>query len=136
MAPFEALYGRRCRLPIGWFEPDDARLYGNNLVKDALENKKLIKERLRTTQSHVLDYSTVQLDESLGYEEEPFAIFDKHIHQLRSKKISAVKVQWRDQPVKEDTCETKEVMQSRYPHLFSTPGMILDLFEDEYLLKR
>ncbi|XP_070039963.1 uncharacterized protein [Nicotiana tomentosiformis] len=42
--------------------------------------------------SHVLDYSTVQLDESLGYEEEPVAIVARQVHQLRSKKISAVNV--------------------------------------------
>ncbi|XP_070045089.1 uncharacterized protein [Nicotiana tomentosiformis] len=43
--------------------------------------------------SHVLDYNTVQLDEILGYKEEPIAINDRQVRQLRSKKISAVKVQ-------------------------------------------
>jgi len=51
MAPFEALYGRRCRSPIGWFEPDEDKLYGTGLVKDALEKIKLIQERLRIAQS-------------------------------------------------------------------------------------
>ncbi|XP_070013561.1 uncharacterized protein [Nicotiana sylvestris] len=45
--------------------------------------------------SHVLDFNTIQIDERLGYEEEPIAIVDKHDHQLTSKKISMVKVQWR-----------------------------------------
>ncbi|XP_070049954.1 uncharacterized protein [Nicotiana tomentosiformis] len=49
--------------------------------------------------SHVLDYSTVHLDESLGYEEEMVAIIDRQVCQLRSKKIYAVKFQWRGQPV-------------------------------------
>ncbi|XP_070047130.1 uncharacterized protein [Nicotiana tomentosiformis] len=40
--------------------------------------------------SHVLDYITVQLDESMGYKEEQVAIIDMQVHQLRSKKISAV----------------------------------------------
>ncbi|XP_070043306.1 uncharacterized protein [Nicotiana tomentosiformis] len=39
MAPFEALYGRRCRLPIRWFKPDESKLYGTDLVKDALEKE-------------------------------------------------------------------------------------------------
>jgi len=43
-------------------------------------------------QSHVLYFRTVQLDNSLGYEEEPVAIVDKQVRQLRSKRISAVKV--------------------------------------------
>ena len=44
MAPYEALYGRRCRSPVGWFEPGEARLLGTNLVQDALEKVKLIQE--------------------------------------------------------------------------------------------
>ncbi|XP_070050668.1 uncharacterized protein [Nicotiana tomentosiformis] len=86
--------------------------------------------------SYVLDYSIVQLDESLGYKEEPVTIVDRQVRHLRSKKILVVKVQWRGKPVEESTWETEEDMQSRYPHLFSTPGMILDSFEDECLLKR
>nr|XP_009778157.1 PREDICTED: uncharacterized protein LOC104227578 [Nicotiana sylvestris] len=46
MAPFETLYGRQYRSPIGWFEPGEAKLYGTDLVKDALEKVKLIQERL------------------------------------------------------------------------------------------
>ncbi|XP_070032394.1 uncharacterized protein [Nicotiana tomentosiformis] len=57
--------------------------------------------RYHTDRSHVLDFSTVQLDESLDYEEEPVAIVDRHVRQLRSKKILAVKIQWSGQPVKE-----------------------------------
>ncbi|XP_070050437.1 uncharacterized protein [Nicotiana tomentosiformis] len=137
MAPFEALYGRQCRLPIGWFELDEDKLYGTDLVKDALKKVKLIQERLRTAQSRqknyayqkaldlsfmvgvhpifhvsmlrkyhvdlsrVLDFSTVQLDESIGYEDEPVAIVDRQICQLRSKKIFEVKVQWWGQPVED-----------------------------------
>ncbi|XP_070032095.1 uncharacterized protein [Nicotiana tomentosiformis] len=85
---------------------------------------------------HVLDYNTVQLDESLGYEEELVAIVDRQVHQLRSKKISVVKVQWRGQQIEEVTWEIEEDMHSRYLHLFSTLGMILYPFEDERLLKR
>ena len=28
MAPYEALYGRRCRSSVGWFEVGEATLYG------------------------------------------------------------------------------------------------------------
>ncbi|XP_070022516.1 uncharacterized protein [Nicotiana sylvestris] len=57
MAPFEALYGRRCRSPIRWFEPGEAKLYGTDLVKDALYKVKLIQERLRTAQSIQKSYA-------------------------------------------------------------------------------
>ncbi|WMV32334.1 hypothetical protein MTR67_025719 [Solanum verrucosum] len=35
MAPFEALYWRGCRSPIGWFEAGDVKTLGVDLVKDA-----------------------------------------------------------------------------------------------------
>ncbi|XP_070041024.1 uncharacterized protein [Nicotiana tomentosiformis] len=68
--------------------------------------------RYHADRSHVLDYITVQLDESLGYEEEPVSIIDMQVRQLRSKKISAVKVQWRGHPVEEATWEADEDMKS------------------------
>ncbi|XP_070018242.1 uncharacterized protein [Nicotiana sylvestris] len=173
MAPFEALYGRRCRSPIGWFEPGEAKLYGTNLVKDDLEKGKLSQRficpfevlrrvgkvayklalppnlsgvhpvvhvsmlrRYHADLSHVLDFSVIQLDDSLAYGEEPIATIDRQDLQLRSKRISVVKVQWRGQPVEETTWDSEEDMQSRYPHLFSTSGMNLNPFEDEHLFKR
>jgi transposase InsO family protein len=48
MAPFEALYGRWCRSPIGWFEAGEARLVGPELIQDAIEKVKLIRDRLVT----------------------------------------------------------------------------------------
>ncbi|XP_075111389.1 uncharacterized protein LOC142181772 [Nicotiana tabacum] len=51
MAPYEALYGRRCRSPIGWFEVGETKLYGPDLIHQAIEKVKVIQERLRTAQS-------------------------------------------------------------------------------------
>ncbi|XP_070012952.1 uncharacterized protein [Nicotiana sylvestris] len=56
MAPYEDLYGRRCRSLVGWFKPGDARLFGTDLVQDALEKVKVIQDRLRTTQSRQKSY--------------------------------------------------------------------------------
>ena len=42
MAPFEALYGRRCRSLIGWFKVSEASVIGHDLVFDALEKVQLI----------------------------------------------------------------------------------------------
>jgi transposase InsO family protein len=35
MAPFDALYGRRCRTPLNWLEAGEGTLFGPDLVKDA-----------------------------------------------------------------------------------------------------
>ncbi|XP_069147031.1 uncharacterized protein [Solanum lycopersicum] len=46
MAPFEALYGRRCRSPIGWFDAFEFRRWGTYLLRDSLDKVKLIQDRL------------------------------------------------------------------------------------------
>ncbi|XP_070042664.1 uncharacterized protein [Nicotiana tomentosiformis] len=52
MAPFEALYDRRCRSPIGWFMIGEVEMIGPGLVHQAMEKFKIIKERLKTPQSY------------------------------------------------------------------------------------
>lgn len=59
MAPFETLYGRRCRSPIGWFKVGEAKVIGPDLVQSALEKVKLIRERLLAAQSRQKDYAEV-----------------------------------------------------------------------------
>ncbi|XP_070043988.1 uncharacterized protein, partial [Nicotiana tomentosiformis] len=66
--------------------------------------------------THVLDFSSVQLDKDLSYVEEPVAILDRQVRKLRSKNIASVKVQWRGHPVEETTWETEQDMRSQYPH--------------------
>jgi hypothetical protein len=39
MAPFEALYGRRCRTPLNWSEPGEGRFFRHDLVKETEEKK-------------------------------------------------------------------------------------------------
>ncbi|WMV59171.1 hypothetical protein MTR67_052556 [Solanum verrucosum] len=38
MAPFEALYGRRCRSLIGWFEVGEVAFIWPKFVPEAIEN--------------------------------------------------------------------------------------------------
>ena len=51
MAPFEALDGRSCKSPIGWFEEGENKLLGLDLVQDSINKVQLIKERLLMAQS-------------------------------------------------------------------------------------
>ena len=50
MAPFEALYGRRCRTPLMWGEVGDRQLFGPDLIKESEEKVKLIRDRLKVAQ--------------------------------------------------------------------------------------
>jgi hypothetical protein len=56
MAPFEALYGRRCRTPLNWSEAEERTLFGPNLVKDAEEKVEVIRENLKLAQMRQKSY--------------------------------------------------------------------------------
>ncbi|GJY80983.1 reverse transcriptase domain-containing protein [Tanacetum coccineum] len=46
-APFEALYGRKCRSPIMWAEVGEGQLIGPELVQETTEKISQIKDRLK-----------------------------------------------------------------------------------------
>ncbi|XP_070002744.1 uncharacterized protein [Nicotiana sylvestris] len=56
-ASYEALYGRLCCSPIGWFETGEANMLDIDLVRDSLEKVNLIQDRLQTTQSRQKSYA-------------------------------------------------------------------------------
>ncbi|WMV50693.1 hypothetical protein MTR67_044078 [Solanum verrucosum] len=60
MALYEALYGRRCRSPVGWFEVGEVALIGPDSNLDAMEKVKLIRDRLKTAQSRQKSYADVR----------------------------------------------------------------------------
>jgi len=60
MAPYEALYGCRCRSPVGWFEVSEAALIEPDSVHYAMEKVKLIVDRLKTAQSRQKSYADVR----------------------------------------------------------------------------
>ena len=47
MAPYEALYGRKCRTPVCWDEVGEKRLIGLEIVQDTTEKINMIRERLK-----------------------------------------------------------------------------------------
>ncbi|XP_019259715.1 PREDICTED: uncharacterized protein LOC109237793 [Nicotiana attenuata] len=60
MAPFEALYSRRCRSLKGWFAIGEAELIGPDMMHQAIEKVRVIKERLKTAQSRQKSYSDIR----------------------------------------------------------------------------
>ncbi|WVZ51778.1 hypothetical protein U9M48_002889, partial [Paspalum notatum var. saurae] len=57
MAPFEALYGRRCRTPLNWSELGKRVTFGPDLVTQAEEQVKFIHSNLKRAQSRQKSYS-------------------------------------------------------------------------------
>ncbi|KAK8947216.1 hypothetical protein KSP39_PZI007468 [Platanthera zijinensis] len=50
MAPFEAMYGRKCRTPLAWAETGETKLLGKKEVEDATLTIHSIRERLLIAQ--------------------------------------------------------------------------------------
>ena len=59
IAPIEALYGRRCRFPIGWFEAGESSLLGPIMIYEALEKVRLINDRLKMAYSRQKFYAAL-----------------------------------------------------------------------------
>jgi hypothetical protein len=56
MAPFDTLYGRRCRTPLNWSEAGERTLFGLDLVKDAKEKVQVIRENLKLARMRQKSY--------------------------------------------------------------------------------
>ncbi|KAK6142480.1 hypothetical protein DH2020_022828 [Rehmannia glutinosa] len=57
MAPYEALYGRKCRSPVHWDEVDERKLIGPELVQQTAEVVEKIRQRMKTAQSRQKSYA-------------------------------------------------------------------------------
>ena len=190
MAPYEALYGMKCRTPLCWTELSENKVIGPNLIQETEEKVKTIRERLkiatdrkksyanlkrkdipyeindkvflkvspwkkvmrfekkgklsprfigvyeviekvgpvayklalppnlennynifhvsmlrryRSDPSHVVSSETIELRPHLSYEEESVEILAREVKELWNKKISLVKVLWRNHKTEEAT---------------------------------
>ena len=205
MAPFEALYGRKCRSPVCWDDSMETLILGPEMVQEMVEQVKVIRERMKAAQdrqksyadlkrrsiefevgdkvllrvspmrgvmrfgkkgklspkfigpyeilarvgevayrlalpqalervhnvfhvsqlrkyvsdpTHIIVPETVELDETLTYEEDPIEILDRKVRKTRRGQTVIVKVLWNNHNVEEATWEAEEAMKAKYPQLF------------------
>jgi len=57
MAPYEALYGRKCRSPLYWDEVGKRQLIGLEIIQDMKDKVALIQKRMLTAQSRQKNYA-------------------------------------------------------------------------------
>ena len=55
-AAFEVFYGRKCRTPLNWSETGERSFFRSDMIKDAEEQVRVIRERLKTAQSRQKSY--------------------------------------------------------------------------------
>ncbi|GJV90001.1 putative reverse transcriptase domain-containing protein [Tanacetum coccineum] len=102
-APYEDLYGRKCRSPVCWSEVGDSQLTSPELIRDTTKKILQIKNRLLTARSRQKSYANkrakllefevgdkvqlkvspwkgaIQLDDKLHMIEEPVEVVDREV---------------------------------------------------------
>jgi hypothetical protein len=57
MAPFEALYGRKCRTSLFWNQTGESQLFGPDNITEAERQVEIIRENLKAPQSPQKSYA-------------------------------------------------------------------------------
>ncbi|GJV48863.1 putative reverse transcriptase domain-containing protein [Tanacetum coccineum] len=59
-APFEALYGRKCRSPVCWTEVGEAQILGPELIQETTERIVQIKQRMQAARDRQKSYADLK----------------------------------------------------------------------------
>jgi hypothetical protein len=57
MAPFEFLYGRKCRTPLFWNELGENQIFGLDILREAERQVHMVRENLKLDQSGQKSYA-------------------------------------------------------------------------------
>ena len=60
MAPYEALYGRRCRTLVCWTELNEHKVISPDIVKDTEDKFQVIQQRFKTTSDRHKSYADLK----------------------------------------------------------------------------
>jgi hypothetical protein len=56
MAPFEMLFGRRCRTPLFWNETGEQKVFGPDILQETEKQVHMVRENLQVTESRQKSY--------------------------------------------------------------------------------
>ncbi|GKF03339.1 putative reverse transcriptase domain-containing protein, partial [Tanacetum coccineum] len=132
-APFEALYGRKCRSPVSWAEVGDVQLTGPEIIHETIEKIIQIKSRVQAARDRQKSYANkclseeplsisldeIHIDDKLHFVEEPVEIMDREVNQLKQIRIHIIKVRWNSRRGPEFTWECEDQFKKKYSHLFT-----------------
>ncbi|KAG8479786.1 hypothetical protein CXB51_029317 [Gossypium anomalum] len=63
MAPYEALYGRKCRTPLYWTELSERKIHGVDLIRETKEKVKVIRDSLKAASDRQKSYADLKRKE-------------------------------------------------------------------------
>ena len=69
MAPYEALYGRKCRAPICWTELNEHKVIGPDIERKTEEKVRIIQQRLKASNDRQKSYADMKIKD-IEYEVE------------------------------------------------------------------
>nr|GEY93721.1 putative reverse transcriptase domain-containing protein [Tanacetum cinerariifolium] len=107
LAPFEALYGRKCRSPVCWNEVEEFQLTSPEIVQETTEKIVQIKQRIQAARDRQKSYADLK------------QIKDHEVKRLRNSRVPIVKVRWNSRRGPEFTWEMEDQFKKKYPHLFT-----------------
>ncbi|GJY74475.1 putative reverse transcriptase domain-containing protein [Tanacetum coccineum] len=115
-APFEALYGRKCRSPILWAEVGEGQLIGPELVQEttekiscpleggnalgrkgslapsfALDHYEIIEKKCLADPTLKVPLDEIQVDAKLNFVEEPVEILEREFKKLKRSRLPSSK---------------------------------------------
>ncbi|GKB41779.1 reverse transcriptase domain-containing protein [Tanacetum coccineum] len=110
-APFEALYGRKCRSPVLWAEIGESSLTG--LERKPLEFEVGDRVLLKVTPwKGVVHFGKKDKGrQDLHFVEEPVEIMDRESRKLKRRKVVLVKVRWNSKRGPEFTWEHEDQLR-------------------------
>ncbi|GKA70220.1 putative reverse transcriptase domain-containing protein [Tanacetum coccineum] len=123
-APFEALYGHKCRSPVCWAAVGDTQLTDPEIIhettkksfKSNKEFKPLVIDRRVTSmrgkclfdEPLAIPLDAIHIDDKLHFVEEPVEIMDREVKRLKQRHILIIKVRWNSRKGPEFTWECKD----------------------------
>ncbi|GJZ52539.1 putative reverse transcriptase domain-containing protein [Tanacetum coccineum] len=123
-APYEALYGRKCRSPVCWAKVGEAQLTGPEFIQETTEKIVLIKQKIQAAQDRQKSYADLkrkpmefEVGDRVMLKVSPWkgvVRFGKRVMPLEGIHVDD-KLQFVEEPIEIMEWEIKQLKRSRIP---------------------